>query len=168
MAIRLGRDLQKAVKRTAKAKGISVPEQVRRLVEDNLSPYEPMPRHDLKLELDRLATFLKRLPAVKMIAHDVWPNGRWWLKLRVDSEHAVAWRVIQELGFVLNYISVDEKLPTVFKPISPPPYLNGGVEFLSWVIESTSDHVDPAYIRSTLANRLPDVAHDASAWKVDQ
>jgi len=36
---------------------------------------------------------------------------------------------------VLNYLSLDERLSTVFMPVSPPPYLNGGVEFLSWVIE---------------------------------
>ena len=37
---------------------------------------------------------------------------------------------------MLNYLSVDQRLPSVFKPVSPPPYLNGGVEFLSWVTES--------------------------------
>jgi len=33
------------------------------------------------------------------------------------------WHVVQELGHVLNDLSLEERLPTTFKPMSPPPYL---------------------------------------------
>jgi hypothetical protein len=58
------------------------------------------------------------------------------VKFSIDVFHPSAWRTVQELGHVLNYVSINERLPTVFKPVLPPPYMNGGpVEFLPWVIE---------------------------------
>jgi len=52
-------------------------------------------------------------------------DGRWWLKVTIDIDHRLAWNVVQEPGPVLNYVSLDERLPTVFMPVSPPPYMNG-------------------------------------------
>jgi hypothetical protein len=73
---------------------------------------------------------------------------------------------VQELGHVLNYLSVDERLPTVFKPVSPPPYLNGGPrEFLSWVIECPTGDMQPDTIVDWLEGRLPQPVSDESAWK---
>jgi hypothetical protein len=48
------------------------------------------------------------------------------VKFAIDIEHPLAWSVVQELGHVLNYVSLEERLPTVFMPVSPPPYMNGG------------------------------------------
>src|SRR5688500_17345460 len=68
--------------------------------------------------------------------HGQLDGGGWWVKFSLDISHRLTWNVVQELGHVLNYLSLNERLPTVFKPVSPPPYLNGGpAEFLSWVIE---------------------------------
>ena len=82
-----------------------------------------------------LHTFLVRVPAVSVISAGE-ENERWWLKLAIDIEHPLACRVVQERGHVVNYVSSDERLPTVFMPVSPPPYASGGPrEFLSWAIE---------------------------------
>src|SRR3954470_10258805 len=103
--------------------------------------------HDAQLE--KLFASLERLPAIdlpagrKSIGRGVLENGNWWLKFRLDTNHPLAWRHVQELGFVLNYVSVHERLPTLFMPVSPPPYMNGGVEFLSWVIESKDPSFSP-------------------------
>jgi len=92
--------------------------------------------------LGPLLAFLERLPAIdlpagrKSIAAKITDDGRWWVKFSLDTNHRLACRVVQELGHVLNYLSIEERLPTAFMPVSPPPYLNGGVEFLSWVIEN--------------------------------
>ena len=51
-------------------------------------------------------------------------NGNWWVQFNVDIGHKLAWNIVQEFGFVLNDVSMKSRLPTVFKPISPPPYLN--------------------------------------------
>ena len=65
----------------------------------------------------------------------------------------------------MNYISLTEKLPTVFMPVSPPPYLNGGPEEnLSWVIESRIAYLDPKYIADVLESRLPRPVEDESKW----
>ena len=38
----------------------------------------------------------------------------------------------------------EERLPTIFMPVSPPPYANGPArEFLSWVIESRDPEFTP-------------------------
>ena len=85
-----------------------------------------------------LIGFLQRLPGISgHIGTGSDDDGNWWVKFSIDIQHRLAWNVVQELGFVLNYLSVNERLPTLFMPVSPPPYLNGGPnEYLSWVIES--------------------------------
>lgn len=77
--------------------------------------------------------------------------------------------MVQELGHVLNYLSVDERLPTVFKPVSPPPYLNGGpAEFLSWVIECSDSTCKPDTVAQWLEERLPQPVNDISQWSHDE
>src|SRR5688572_24378373 len=100
-------------------------------------------------KLTRLLDFLERMPAMNLpagresIGHGWHDDGTWWVKFSLKTGHNLAWRHVQELGHVLNYISVSERLPTVFTPVSPPPYMNGGVEFLSWMIESKTDSFTP-------------------------
>ena len=78
------------------------------------------------------------------------------MKFRIDITHPLAWQVVQEIGHVVNYLSLDEKLPTIFYPTSPPPYMNGGPEeFLSWVIENTSKEFTPDSMKEWLEGRLP-------------
>lgn len=93
-------------------------------------------------------------------------NGNWWIKFVIDINHPLAWNVVQELGHVLNYVSLDERLPTVFMPVSPPPYMNGGPEeFLSWVIESTDKDFTPEVCAKWLEGRLPRPVEDLSEWQ---
>lgn len=118
--------------------------------------------------LPKLVAFLNQIPGARVISSDVTPDAYWWVKLEIDISHKLAWSVVQELGFVLNYISIGEKLPTVFMPVSPPPYLNGGPrEFLSWAIESKFNYIDPTWIASELEGRLPNPVSDESQWPQD-
>jgi hypothetical protein len=109
------------------------------------------------------------VPSVdKSIGTGVFKNGRWWTKLIIDIKHPLAWRVVQELGHVLNYVSVNERLPTVFMPVSPPPYMNGGPEdFLSWVIECKDKDFLPKDCAEWLEGRLPKPASKLAKWKLD-
>ena len=91
--------------------------------------------------------------------------ANWWVKFSLDTDHPLAWRVVQELGHVLNQLSIVERLPMVFKPVSPPPYLNGGVEFLSWVIESHAAGLTATQCAEWLRGRRPDSVTDLEAWK---
>jgi hypothetical protein len=124
-------------------------------------------------QFEKLLAFLERLPAIdlpagrKSIGRGVFENGNWWLKFSLDTNHPLAWRHVQELGFVLNYVSVEERLPTVFMPVSPPPYMNGGVEFLSWVIESREPSFSPDLCAEWLEGRLPRPVEDLSRWEMD-
>ena len=73
---------------------------------------------------------------------------------------------MQELGHVLNYLSLDNRLPTVFMPVSPPPYMNGGpCDYLSWIIESTDSAFSPDTCAEWLAGRLPQPVDDLTQWK---
>ncbi|MGN6374041.1 MAG: hypothetical protein ACTHMG_00640 [Sphingomonas sp.] len=120
-----------------------------------------------------LIDYLVRLPA---IVTDATPmhgfasgleDDLWWVKFAIQLDHSLTWPLIQELGHVLNYLSPSERLPTVFKPVSPPPYLNGGPQaYLSWVIECPLSDMDPATVAQWLDSRLPDPA-DASEWVTD-
>jgi hypothetical protein len=84
-----------------------------------------------------LKEYLSKIPAIEgNLGSGIFADGRWWVKFAINIQHDLAWRVVQELGQVLNYLSLDERLPTVFMPVSPSPYLNGGPrDCLSWVID---------------------------------
>ncbi|CAG1000346.1 hypothetical protein PHYC_02833 [Phycisphaerales bacterium] len=112
-----------------------------------------------------LDSFLSRVPGIGFISHDQDSDGTWWIKFSIDIKHALAWNVVQELGHVLNYLSLDERLPTVFMPVSPPPYLNGGPQdFLSWVIECDSPSFTPGLTTEWLEARLPRPVDDLTQW----
>jgi hypothetical protein len=121
-------------------------------------------------ELQPLVAYIESLPAVQQpVGHGQEPDGRWWVKFGIATEHALAWRVVQELAHVLNSVSIEERLPTVFKPVSPPPYMNGGPEqFLSWVIECNDPNFSPADAAQWLEGRLPRPVEDLSQWVISE
>jgi hypothetical protein len=129
--------------------------------------------HDEKFR--KLVDYLRQVPAIRSkdtptsgIGSGSFADGGWWIKFDIDTDHRLAWATVQELGYVLNYLSIDERLPTVFKPVSPPPYLNGGPrDFLSWVIECSTDDMAPDAIFGWLESRLPKPVSDPSAWPSD-
>ena len=121
-----------------------------------------------------LLDYLMRLPAIELNDSPCRGIGSgiddeiWWVKFGIDLDHPLAWHTVQELGHVLNLLSVQERLPTVFKPVSPPPYMNGGPEdFLSWVIECPTEAMAPAIVAEWLEGRLPRPVEDKSAWSTD-
>ena len=126
-----------------------------------------------KAQFEALLRFLERVPAMRLpagrksIGRGVAADGTWWIKFVLDASHPLAWRVVQEFAHVLNLLSNDERLPTVFKPVSPPPYLNGGVEFLSWVIKAQDPEFTPKQCAKWLEGRLPRPVDDVEAWDVD-
>ena len=108
-----------------------------------------------ELAFRTLETFLSKVPGI------VAPFGRGF------DENGV-WNVVQELAHVLNYLSVNERLPTTFKPVSPPPYLNGGPhDFLSWVVECSDSAFKPGTAAEWLEGRLPQPVDDLSQWQGD-
>src|SRR5215475_6221364 len=125
-------------------------------------------------DFEKLLAFMEKLPAIdlpagrKSIGRGTSENGNWWVKFTLNTKHDLAWRHVQEMGFVLNYVSVEQRLPTVFMPVSPPPYLNGGEEFLSWVIESTDPSFSPDQCAEWLEGRLPRPVEDLEQWKMNK
>ena len=116
---------------------------------------------------DELKSFVGGIPAVSVLSGEIDTQGNWWIKLNIDIDHQLAWNVVQEFGHILNYLSVGERLPTVFKPVSPPPYLNGGPrDYLSWVIE-TNEPVPPRALKELLKGRLPKPVDNLEAWPQD-
>lgn len=116
-----------------------------------------------------LIDFLARIPAIETDETALRGIGSgegdagWWVKFHIDVDHELAWQTVQEMGHVLNYLSVEERLPTAFKPVSPPPYMNGGPEeYLSWVIEGTD--MPPGTVATWLEGRLPKPVEDEAAW----
>jgi hypothetical protein len=124
-------------------------------------------------DFEKLLGFLEKLPSIdlpagrKSIGFGLFENGNWWVKFRLDTTHPLAWRHVQELGYVLNYVSLEERLPTVFMPVSAPPYMNGGVEFLSWVIESKEPSFAPDKCVEWLEGRLPRPVEGVEQWNMD-
>ena len=113
-----------------------------------------------------LTSYLSRVPAVQgPMGSGTFENGNWWVRFTVDIDHPQAWNVVQELGHVLNYLSLEKRLPTSFQPKSPPPYLNGPArDYLFWVIESTDPEFTPGNCLKFLAGRLPRPVDDLTQW----
>lgn len=116
-----------------------------------------------------LISYLESIPAISGdIGKGRFDGGNWWVKFGIDINHPLAWNVVQELGHVLNYLSINERLPTIFMPVSPPPYMNGGPdEYLSWVIESKDPTFKPGTCKKWLEGRLPQPVNDLAAWSHD-
>lgn len=121
------------------------------------------------VEFKELEAFLRRVPGVTAsIGTGAEASGLWWVKFAIDVRHPLAWRVVQELGHVLNYLAPDERLPTVFMPVSPPPYMNGGPEeCLSWVIEAKDATFKPRDCLEWLEGRLPRPVDSVDEWNID-
>jgi hypothetical protein len=117
-------------------------------------------------KFNQLISFLSKVPAVEPgISSGLYEDGNWWVKFSLNISNELAWNVIQEFGHVFNYLSIDQKLPTAFYPVSPPPYLNGGPsEFLSWIVESKDSAITPNKAKGWLESRLPDPIEDINEW----
>ena len=118
---------------------------------------------------NELEKFITRVPGIKPgIGKGQTEDGLWWIKFQIDIDHPLAWKIVQEFGHVVNYLSVNEPLPTVFYPASPPPYMNGGPDqFLSWVIESKHKDFTPKLLAEWLEGRLPRPVDDLAEWDVE-
>ncbi|WP_197056888.1 hypothetical protein [Cellulophaga sp. Hel_I_12] len=129
-------------------------------------------KNDKKLEEEGFKTlieYLEKVPSLKKpISFNLEDNGFWWVKFKLDIKHPLVWNVIQELGCIVNYISVNERLPTVFYPVSPAPYLNGSPEdYLSWVIETKNTEFKPEILLKYLIERLPSPVNDLQEWQIE-
>lgn len=115
-----------------------------------------------------LIEFLKRIPSIKEETLSYGDsNGMWWVQFSIDITHILSWNTIQELGHVINHLSLEEPLPTLFYPVSSPPYLNGGPEeYLSWVIETKDNTFKPNTLMQWLEGRLPRPVDDLKKWMI--
>lgn len=113
-----------------------------------------------------LEEYLLKIPGIKgSITKGINEDGLWWVKFQIDITHTLAWHVVQEIGHVVNYLSINERLPTTFYPVSPPPYMNGGpYQFLSWVVETTDKDFKPGTLMKWLEGRLPRPVDDEAQW----
>ncbi len=116
-----------------------------------------------------LTDYLDKVPAIEeSIATGTDSQGLWWVKFTIDINHPLAWHTVQELGCVINYLSIKERLPTVFYPVSPAPYLNGGpADYLNWVIETKDKNFRPGTLMKWLKGRLPQPVEDIEQWEID-
>lgn len=119
---------------------------------------------------EHLESYFHRVPAIqKWISVGYDDRDFWWVKFSIDIKNPLAWHVVQEFACVCNYLSINERLPTRFFPVSPAPYLNGGPQhFLSWVIEATDLDFTPALLAEWLEARLPRPVDDLSQWIIDE
>ena len=112
-----------------------------------------------EMNFDRLYQFFCKVPSVqeaRIVAHGTDGQHAWWFKFNINVEHPLAWQTVQELGHVLNYLSTNERLPTQFFPVSPPPYMNGEAkDFLAWVIQCNHAEFSPDVVCDWLEARLP-------------
>jgi hypothetical protein len=161
----LPEDLAQRVVLRSTSRGLAPAEFLEQVLDRIVTPRENLEPGALERGLEQLRVLLVRIPPVHVISTSKPTATVWWVKLKIDLDSPIAWNVIQNLAFVLNGISVQERLPTVFKPDSPPPYLNGGPrQYLSWVVEATIPLLNAGVIAGLLEERLPEPLEDEDAW----
>jgi len=166
--LNLPKKLANSITKNAATNKITPEAFIYKMLEQHTIPSEVIKNNIIEKGLPKLVEFLNTIPGIDIINSSNSMDGLWWVKFNIDMKHKLSWHIIQNLGFILNYISITERLPTVFMPVSPPPYLNGGPKyFLSWVIESKLGWVDPMYILNILRERLPENVEDEDTWLSD-
>lgn len=166
MDIDLPKKLKQALEKEASDAKISLSAHIIKKLEGITPPAEYIDKSVLVSGLPVLVDYLSKLPGVSIMSSKVTPDAYWWVKFHIDISNKLSWKVVQELGHVMNLICISEPLPTIFKPVSAPPYLNGGPEeCLDWVIESTFNYIDPVWIKDTLEGRLPSPVENGSEWE---
>jgi len=51
----------------------------------------------------QLKEYLSKVPGIEgNLASGIFDDDRWWVKFTINIQHELAWRVVQELGHVLN------------------------------------------------------------------
>jgi hypothetical protein len=139
--------------REAKLLGKKPQDRIRGVLEGAIAPAESLRPGAIAEGLTKLRSLLERIPAVRTLSTSGESESMWWVKFKIDIHSSIAWHVVQGLGFVLNSISIEERLPTVFMPVSSPPYLNGGPEdYLNWVIEATIPLLNAGVIADSLSD----------------
>lgn len=115
----------------------------------------------------KLQALISQIPTLcSPIATGTHENGFWWLKFSIDTTDPLAWNVVHVFAYVINYLSISERLSTVFYPISGPPFRTDGPEnCLEWIIESTSQDFLPNELAEWLETRLPD-PNRPEEWKL--
>lgn len=133
-----------------------------------LEKLESVNEDDNKI-FEKIKNYLIKVPGIyDSMGVGFFEDSGWWVKFIIDIDHKLAWNIVQEMGYVLNELSLLERLPTIFKPVSPPPYLNGGPkEFLSWVIECRDNEFTPDNCMEWLEGRLPNPVDDIAEWQAN-
>jgi hypothetical protein len=116
----------------ADALGKTSEERVVEILNREIAPENNFDKDYINKGLENIKNLLAKIPCVPFVATSKIGESFWWLKFRINIKSKIAWTVVQELGYILNYLSLNEKLLDSFYPVSPPPYLDGGPEeFLS-------------------------------------
>jgi plasmid stability protein len=168
MTITIPDNLFDRLKLEASELGKTIEERAIDILESSIAPESNFDKAYIDQGLQDIKALLTKIPCVQFVATSKIGEPFWWLKFGIDINSEIAWNVVQELGHILNYLAVDEKLPTTFYPVSPPPYLNGGPEeFLSWIIEPSIPFVDTNSIHTYLEVRLPESYDKEENWHFD-
>ena len=119
--------------------------------------------------MEELLTTLRTIPGIDPSIGCSEDEPKWWVKFSTDIDHEIAWNIVQEFGNLFNYLSTNERLPTMFYPVSPPSYMNGGPkDCLSWVIECGDEKFTPAQALQWIKARLPEPLDSVEAWKATE
>ena len=168
MTIDIPDDLYYRLEQEANGLSTTIGQRLKDLLDQRVAPSANFDPDFIQNGLEKIRDLLRSIPGIGHVGISEPGTAYWWLKFDIDIKSKIAWQIVQELGHILNYLSVDDKLPTRFYPVSPPPYMNGGAEdFLSWVIEPSIPYVDPHHIYAFLNGRLPENYDKEESWLLD-
>ncbi|MBT8219517.1 MAG: hypothetical protein KJP00_06820 [Bacteroidia bacterium] len=122
-----------------------------------------------EIDFQSLVDYIQQIPPVEGEVSVENNDGFWKIEFRMDIHHNLAWRALQELANVVNYLSAGERLPSRLYPISPAPYFHEGPgDTLRWIIENTDKEFKPNDLLEWLEGRLPNPVDDLTLWDEEE
>jgi hypothetical protein len=111
-----------------------------------------------------LARYLHSIPGVTIVGGGEDETG-WWIGLNIDHRRKAAWNIVLELAHILNSFALNDPLPTVFRPVAPPPQGdNEDLAHLGWVIGCNNSRFRPEECATILRQWGPGPATEEKAW----
>jgi hypothetical protein len=106
MTINIPDNLAARLLQEASELNTTVEERLAAILDKSLAPEKNFDKNYIHAGLGNIKTLLTKIPCVQFVSTSDFGAPFWWLNFGIDINSKIAWTVAQELGHILNYLSV--------------------------------------------------------------
>src|SRR5436305_5508933 len=108
MTIIIPDDIAERLSKEASALNTTVEECLADILGKSLAPQKNFDKGYIQQGLQNIKALLTKIPCIQFVSTSEIGTPFWWLKFSIDINSQIAWTVVQELGQILNYLSIEE------------------------------------------------------------